>query len=1421
MRKFLLLIALIISGVGFVNAQNVGDNTIIDYGSYSLKFTVTSVDPAKCSVTCSKMPTIRTSIEIPSTIEIESVKFSVTTIGSNAFNGCTKLLNVDIPNTITNIGSSAFKSCSALTSVSFEKNSQLTSIGSDAFQYCSVLTSMVMPNTVSYIGYCAFQYCSALTNIKIPKNVSVIENRTFDGCSKLTIIRCYAENVPTTGTHIFNGCPSNMTIYVPKNLIETYKATSPWNSYNIDELPESLEIGQDFIIDYQGYSLKYIITSVEPAECEIAYYTTTGDFDVSSITLPSSVILSATVCNVTSIGDNVFSSCTSLSYISIPNSITHIGDAAFLFTGLTSISIPSSVTSLGENVFVGCYRLSSIKVDNGNTVYDSRNGCNAIIKTSTNELIRGCKNTVIPNDVTSIGYNAFNGCDDFTSISIPSSVTSIGAAAFSGCSSLKSVKCYSETVPELTGNNVFQYNHNDLKIFVPVVSLGAYQMDELWKEYNLQPFGSIGDFVEIGYAYHTLKYTITSLEPAECEVVCIQNMNTYFSVALPSSVVISGKECSVTSIGAAAFSGRYYLSSISIPNTLNNIGNSAFSGCSNLTQVYCHAKNIPTTGSYVFSSFSNMTIYVPATLLSSYKATVPWSNYNVESLTNITDYNGYSLKYTVTNVTPAECEVVCSKKTTTQTSITIPSVVTILGAEYNVTSIGNDAFMDCSNVIGVSIPNSIKTIGNYAFYNCYNINNIVIPNSVTTIGSNAFYRCNIISIPNSVTSVGDCAFQYCNFESNSVRIPNCLKSIGNAVFSYCSYLKSVDIPNSVETIGSSAFSNCSNLSSVTFGENSNLTSISGGAFRNCTNLSSIDIPNSVETIESYAFAYSGLRNVTFGEPSQLTSIGDDAFYHNYIQTVVIPSSVTSVGQSAFTANNLSLGIYFYRTTPPTFVGSQFGYPYPTIYVPSISLESYKNAENMTWYSENITGMPTYTSDGWIDANGNVIDAPETIDHVAINAPMVLSGNTRTKNVLTVNSLGLTENGSLTIKDGAQLIANKVVGEVTVEKNISGYQQSEAKWYTIASPLKGDVEITNSGLTDGAYDLYRYDEPTFTWENYKYEQNDFTTLESGRGYLYANAEDVTLKFTGAVNTDDVTCSLTADGPELTGFHLIGNPFTHDITFNHLSADVSLADGYYVLDGEGAWGAVLGNNTEDVIKVGQAALIKTTADGALKISKSQSRSEAESQSRSQQSTANSQQLLNITVSNANYSDKAFVVFDKGVGLDKINHENENIPLLYIPQDGTNYAIAMMDENVNEIPVNFEAKTMGQYTISLRQENCEFEELYLLDKETGNKVNILEEDYTFIATTADDAERFVLLKNNGQQTTDNGHFAYISGEDLIINVEGAVQIIDMMGRVVYSIDVTSDNSRINVSGFDNAAYIIRVVNEEGVKVQKIMVY
>ena len=555
-------------------------------------------------------------------------------------------------------------------------------------------------------------------------------------------------------------------------------------------------------------------------------------------------------------------------------------------------------------------------------------------------------------------------------------------------------------------------------------------------------------------------------------------------------------------------------------------------------------------------------------------------------------------------------------------------------------------------------------------------------------------------------------------------------------------------------------------------------------------------------------------------------------YNNNIDVIVVEGGVTYIGNNAFSATSAT-EIFFYGTEPPV-LGTNSIPETASIYVPTLEVwneAAWNNVNYMpTWTSQQVN--ETMSQQVWVGlAEGQT--EPGENDHVAINAPLLLSQQV---NSLRVKSFGYcgdgtTTNGSITIEEGGQLYCETARGEVTVRKEILGYQQSESgsesesesesKWYTISSPLK-DVTSTSSvsGLltTESDFDLYRYDEPTHTWQNAKPGEGstNFQTIEPGRGYLYANAENTTLEFTGNINTEDVNYTLTAQSEVLNGFHLVGNPYTHDISFNHLSADAELANGYYVLNGEGAWGATLGNEG-DVIKVGQGALIKTTSAGTLTISRDASTTRKNKQDvvdTSKKST------ISLIVSNSNYSDRAFVVFDKGVGLDKINHENENIPLLYIPQDGTDYAIAMMDKNVSEIPVSFEATTMGQYTISLQQENCDFDELYLLDKETGEKVNILEEDYTFMATTADNAERFVLTMNSDNDTdSDNGNFAYISGEDLIISVEGAVQIIDVMGRIIYSNDVTSDNNRIDVSGFDNAAYIVRVINENGVKVQKII--
>ena len=173
-----------------------------------------------------------------------------------------------------------------------------------------------------------------------------------------------------------------------------------------------------------GEGTHYQVTSIGDG----AFY---GCFYLTSIVIPSSV---------TTIGKSAFNNCSGLTSVTIPNSVTSIGqDAFYLCSGLTSVTIPSSVTSIGYGAFSGCSGLTSIVVESGNPVYDSRNNCNAIIETASNILIAGCKNTIIPNNVTTIEQDAFYGCSGLTSVTIPNSVSSIGQKAFWNCSSLTSV----------------------------------------------------------------------------------------------------------------------------------------------------------------------------------------------------------------------------------------------------------------------------------------------------------------------------------------------------------------------------------------------------------------------------------------------------------------------------------------------------------------------------------------------------------------------------------------------------------------------------------------------------------------------------------------------------------------------------------------------------------------------------------------------------------------------------------------------------------------------------------------------------------------------------------------------------------------------------------------------------------------------
>ena len=316
--------------------------------------------------------------------------------------------------------------------------------------------------------------------------------------------------------------------------------------------------------------------------------------NLNSVTIPNSVSY---------IGRWAFCGCSSLTTMTIPNSVEKIDWMAFMgCSSMTSLTIGNSVTDLSEDAFDGCTSLTSIKVADGNPKYDSRNNCIALIETSTNTLIKGCNNTVIPNSVSSIGGGAFSGCTGLTSVTIPNSLTSIGGYAFSGCSGLTSV-----IIP------------NSVK------SIGGGAFDGTAWLAN-QPDGLV-------YAGKVV-YKYKGEMPANTQIViedgtlgitedAFSNCSGLASVIIPNSVESIGssafKGCiglscviipnSVTFISNYIFSGCSGMSSLIIPNSVTAIGDGAFWGCNGLSSVTI-PNGVTAIGSYAFAYCSGLSSVV-------------------------------------------------------------------------------------------------------------------------------------------------------------------------------------------------------------------------------------------------------------------------------------------------------------------------------------------------------------------------------------------------------------------------------------------------------------------------------------------------------------------------------------------------------------------------------------------------------------------------------------------------------------------------------------------------------------------------------------------------------------------------------------------------------------------------------------------
>ena len=831
-----------------------------------------------------------------------SIPNSVTFIGDRAFWECSSLISATIPNSVASIGDYAFYSCSRLTSVTIPNS--VTSIGYSAFSACTRLTSVTIPNSVTYIGSSAFYGCNALTNVTIPNSVTSIDSYAFSGCSSLTSITCNSTAAPTLGSNVFRAVPSSATIYIPCGSLESYQNRWPQFSnfierlYNVSVSTADPIQGSASVSSQPTCTNSTAVIAATPAPSHHFVSWSDGNTDnPRTITLTQDTALTAIFSSQYYDFSAVAPSGQTLYYKILSSHtvcVTHPGPCDFEvcwgdYTQPTGdLIIPSTVSCSGTT-----YSVTEIGED-------AFNWCTSLTSVT------------IPNSVTSIGSGAFSGCGSLISVTIPNSVTSIGDYAFTSCTSLTSA-----TIPN------------------SVTSIGDYAFSACGSLTSVtipNSVTSIGD----GAFWECLSLTSVTIPNS---VTSIGDYTFYSCISLTSVTIPN----SVTSIGDGAFKECSSLTSVTIPNSVNFIG-SAFFSCTSLDTIICKAGTPPTAGT-TYNTFyqvpTSCKVVIPCGSASAYRRTQYWNRFS-----NFIETLVYSISAVSSDSTQGSASVTIQPTCSTSAVITAtpapdcrfrqwsdgntdnPRTIN-LTQDTALTAIFSNLYYDFSAVaftgqtlyykILTSRTVSVTHPGPCDYEGCWGdyaqpAGTLLIPSavtysgttySVTEIGEFAFSGCTgLTSVSftplNSVTYIGAGAFSGC-IGLTSVSIPNHVSRIEEWTFERCTSLTSITIPNSVTEIGTNAFGYCSSLASITI-PNSVLT-LGEYAFAGCSSLTSITIPNSVQEIGQSAFwDCSSLTSVSI--PNSVTFIGDYAFLNCIsLTSVSIPNSVTEIYDGTF--NNCS------------------------------------------------------------------------------------------------------------------------------------------------------------------------------------------------------------------------------------------------------------------------------------------------------------------------------------------------------------------------------------------------------------------------------------------------------------------------------------------------------------------------------------
>ncbi len=860
------------------------------------------------------------------------------------------LESVYIPESVKFIGQSAFKGCFRLKKAGFPNNTSYEELSPSVFEGCSNLMDVALSDNLTTINEKAFKNCSKLTNFFVPANISFIGKEAFAGCRGMQEFYSSAKTPFVEDASVFTGIDKETCVVrVPKRL-QYYALMDGWKDFKNIRLVQ---------YDFRENGICYNLNSGN--SLSVTYADETYNSYSGNVVIPSSVSLHGKEYNVKSIDAKAFYQSKGLTHVSIPSSVTAIGDSAFAnCTNLQYVDFSDEIESIGIRAFMNCKSLTEIVLPKKLKTLDERAFFNCsnleniefgnaleTIGKSAFSYNRGLTTLEFPKSLKSIAKGSFSNCSLLKTISIYSDVL-MGENAFSGCGDLTSVFNYASQPNSIKKNAFDVSTYNNATLFVPVGCDSVFQNLTGWNSFNIAETGS-------NCLVDGIFYMLTS---STAKVVASPDNRKWYSgdIVIPEKILHNGKIYKVNLIGDSAFSNSEDLRTVIIPATVAKVGKMAFANCENLSAICCQKSSGATScDATSMNGVPHCILYVPEGYAGPYKSK-GWKLSNIDVMDGCT-IDGMIFTLDV----KSKIATVWKSIDLGDGIVEIPQKIMPRKNEYTVRKISNNAFRD-SELKKVVIPKTVSEIGENAFRNCTSLEKVVIESNQLSIADSALYGCrNLMAIlcktlmppqvgPNTFNSPETWVYvqreKVLAYQNNWPYYASRIVGMGasynvyvDGIFYLCDYSTGTATVSYEMECGNSYSGNVVIPEMVVVGTTKyRVNAIGEKAFFNCHDLVSVSIPDGV------------------------SSIGDYAFYDcSAINAIRIPSSVTKVGEETFYGCSSLAWVHSLSVSPPICGNGAFSEIASKceLVVPYNCEQNYRNADvwkNFYRYDESASSM---------------------------------------------------------------------------------------------------------------------------------------------------------------------------------------------------------------------------------------------------------------------------------------------------------------------------------------------------------------------------------------------------------------------------------------------------------------------------------